>query len=252
VKIFRPKNHRSRSSRLQTVLVEASPLRKFDPRLKMAIGICASLAVMLPLPRLLLFMLLYILVLAWARLLPAAARQIWRIKWVLLVLFALDTWLIGLDLAVVVCLRLVLLAGVFTLLVSTTTPGEFSLALEALRLPYRYSFSLGLAFQSLSLLDEEWRAIQEAQRSRGILSWDGTLPPLSAWREAIRQVASLAALTVPAVVLTTRRAWSITEAAYARGFDSPHRQPYRRLHLQAKDWAAFALTAIVMLALFLT
>ena len=29
--------------------------------------------------------------------------------------------------------------------------------------------------------------------------------------------------TVPAVVLTTRRAWALTEAAHARGLDSPYK-----------------------------
>ena len=90
-------------------------------------------------------------------------------RWILLVLFAVDWWLVGLDLAAIITLRLILLAGVFALLFSTTTITEFRLALERLRLPYRYAFSLGLAFQSLSLLDDEWRAIREAQKVRGVL-----------------------------------------------------------------------------------
>ncbi len=75
-------------------------------------------------------------------------------------------WLISLELAVTVTLRIAMLAGVFTLLFATTTPAEFTLALENLGLPYRYAFSLGLAFQSLTLLEEEWNGILEAQRSR--------------------------------------------------------------------------------------
>jgi energy-coupling factor transporter transmembrane protein EcfT len=50
------------------------------------------------------------------------------------------------------------------------------------------------------------------------------------------RVQELVALTVPAVVLTAKRAWGITEAAYARGFDSPHRRPYRQLALCRLDW----------------
>ena len=151
-------------------------------------------------------------------------------RWLLVMLFILDVWLIDLELAVAVTLRLVLLAGVFSLLVATTTPREFSLALECLRLPYRYAFSLGLAFQSLGLMDEEWRMIEEAQRARGV--W----PSGKDWRQLLRQTRNLVAFTVPAIVLTTKRAWMITEAAYARGFRLAPPAPLQRLSLKARDW----------------
>ena len=222
-------------------LVDASPLRRFDPRAKLALSLCASLMVMLPLERLALFSLLYILLLVWARLLAPAAAQVWRMRWILLVLFTVDWWLVGLDLAVIITLRLALLAGVFALLFSTTTITEFRLALERLRLPYRYAFSLSLAFQSLSLLDDEWRAIREAQQVRG------ALPEIRGYRSLVRQARNLVSLTVPAVVLTTRRAWAITEAAYARGFDSPRRLPYHSLVMQLHDWVLIIVSILVVL-----
>jgi energy-coupling factor transport system permease protein len=228
------------------ILVENSPLRRVDPRVKLAMASCASLAVMLPLERLAIFLTGYFLLLAWARLLSLTARQVWRIKTLLLFLFVLDILLIDLELAIVVTLRLVLLAGVFTLLVATTTPNELSLALEKMRLSYRYAFSMGLAFQSLNLLDDEWRLIQEAQRARGVF------PALSTsnWRQIIASVRDLVALTVPAIVMTTKRAWSITEAAYARGFDSPERRPARSLRMGALDWLYLAITLGVTTLLF--
>ncbi len=226
-----------RSQRL--ALVDDSPLRRFDPRAKLALSLCASLMVMLPLEKLAIFCLLYLLLLTWARLLVPAATQVWRMRWILLVLFAVDWWLVGLDLAAIITLRLVLLAGVFALLFSTTTITEFRLALERLRLPYRYAFSLGLAFQSLSLLDDEWRAIREAQKVRGVLL------DIRGFRTLLRQARDLVSLTVPAVVLTTRRAWAITEAAYARGFDSPRRQPYHVLGMKFQDWAMIFVSLLI-------
>jgi energy-coupling factor transporter transmembrane protein EcfT len=210
----------------------------------LALSLCASLAVMLPVERILAFMSLYILLLVWARLLSEAAQQVWRLKWVLIILFILDWVLVGPDLAVIITLRIVLLAGAFAIFVRTTTPGEFRLALEWLHVPYAYAFSVSLAFQSVGLLDEEWRAIREAQRARGAWSfeWNG-------WRQAISQVGELVALTVPAIVLTTKRAWALTEAAYARGFDSPHRRPYRRLRMQRVDWLLLAATVLVSIVL---
>lgn len=221
-------------------LAEHSPLRRADPRSKLALCLGASLAVMLPLERLALFMGLYVLFLAWARLLPAAARQVWRLKWLLLALFVVDWLVVSLDLAAVVTLRVVLLTGILALVVSTTTPDELRLALERLHVPYRYAFSISLAFQSVNLLSQEWRAIYEAQRSRGALAG-----PAHAWQRVFR-LRNWLALTVPAIVLTTRRAWSITEAACARGFDSPHRRPYRRLAMGWLDWLLVGGTAATL------
>ncbi len=222
---------RSRDRALAIALVDESPLRAVDPRTKLALCLCLSLTVMLPTEKLAVAMIAYALLLTWARLLLVAGRQLWRMKWVLLVLFVGDWVLVSLDLAMAVTLRVSLLAGAFALFFATTTPGELRLALAWLRVPYRYAFSLSLAFQSLDLLDQEWRAIREAQRVRGI--WR----QMRGWRALVAQTRDLVALAVPAVVMTTRRAWAITEAAYARGFDSPQRRPYRALRMCGKDWA---------------
>jgi energy-coupling factor transporter transmembrane protein EcfT len=216
-------------------LVASSPLRRADPRTKLALSLGVSLATMLPLERLAAALGLYALLLGWARLWQPAARQIWRLKWVLGLLFLLDWLLISLDLAVIVTMRLILLAGAFTLFFATTTPDEMRLALEWMGVPYRYAFSLSLAFQSINVLDEEWRAIREAQRSRG--AW----APLSSWKKLPGYVRELVALGVPAIVMTAKRAWAMTEAAYARGFDSPHRRPYHRLAMGRLDWLLLGL-----------
>jgi energy-coupling factor transporter transmembrane protein EcfT len=226
-------------------LVESSPLRRADPRTKLALSLCASLAVMLSLEKLAVFMGLYLLLLLWARLLPEAARQVWRLKWVLIVLFAVDWLFVSLDLAVIITLRLILLAGAFALFFATTTPSELRLALEWLRVPYRYAFSTSLAFQSVGLLDDEWRAIREAQQARG--AWSQP----TGWRDVAARVRDLVALAVPAVVLTTKHAWAMTEAAYARGFDSPHRRPYRHLAMGWLDWLLLAGAAAVAAILVL-
>ena len=194
---------------------------------------------MMPPARMGMFIALYVLVLLWARLLPVALRQIWRLKMLLLALFLVDWLVIGADLAVVIVLRVLLLAGVFTFFVSTTTPNELRLALERLHVPYRYAFSLSLAFQSIGLLQQEWHAIREAQIARGAWQTGPRRPRLPGLRDYV-------ALTVPAIVLTTRRAWSMTEAAYARGFDAPHRRTYRTLTMRRKDWALVIIPMLIV------
>ncbi|HOA25659.1 MAG TPA: energy-coupling factor transporter transmembrane component T [Aggregatilineales bacterium] len=225
------KRRRTTPGAWQVDLIESSPLRPVDPRTKLALSLSASLAVMLPLTQLVVAILIYIAFMGWARVLKVAARQVWGLKWLLLGLFVIDWIFVSLELAVSITLRLSLLASTFSMFFATTTPAELRLALEWMRVPYRYAFSLSLAFQSLSLLDEEWRTIREAQQARG--AWQ----PPTGWRKLRQNISDMIALSVPAIVLVTKRAWAMTEAAYARGFDAPHRRPYRELSLKPFDWA---------------
>lgn len=228
----------------QLALVEDSPLRHADPRTKLFLSLTVSLVVMTSIERLLIFLGVYVLFLLWARLLIPTLQHIWRLKWVLILLFLFDWWIISLDHAMLICLRLILLTGVFALFFSTTNTRELGLALEKLRVPYRYAFSLSLAFQSLGLLDDEWRAIREAQASRG------ALPNVSSFWKFFANVGDLISLTVPAIVLTTKRAWAITEASYARGFDSPHRVSYHSLSFTRLDFLLLTGTIILLTLLF--
>jgi len=229
---------------MELALVEGSPLRSADPRTKLFISVAVSFVVMMPLDRLLIFIAGYFLFLFWGRLLVSASKQIWRLKWFLLLLFLLDWWLIDLSHAAIICARLILITGVFTLFFSTTTTRELGLALEKLRIPYRYAFSLSLAFQSLGYFDDEWRAIREAQASRGAIQ------NMTSFRKTLSQLSNLVALTIPAIVLTTKRAWANTEAAYARGFDSPKRNSYYTLNFTRFDGILFVGTILVLLVTF--
>jgi energy-coupling factor transport system permease protein len=232
----------------QPQLIAESPLRQADPRVRLILSMGASLTIMLPLERLLLFLAFYAGLLLWGRLMRPVIQQLWRLKWVLLFLFIVDWLVVDLNLAVMVTLRVILLSSAFVFLVYTTTPGELRLVLEWLRLPTRYAFSLSLAFQSVNLLAGEWRAIREAQQARGAwrpFEWTG-------WRSLPAQIRELVALTVPAIVLTTKRAWAMTEAAHARGFDAPHRRLYYQLAMGWRDWLLLAVvTAVFVIFLFL-
>lgn len=212
-------------------MVPESPLRNVDPRAKLAICLLVALSVMLPLERLAIFWLLFTASMIAARLGEEMLFQIQRIAWILIILFILDWIAIGPDFALLITLRFTLVVSAFTIFFATTSPEEFRLALERLGFPYAYAFSLSLAFLSVSLMIEEWHNILEAQRSRG--AWQ----EIKGLRRIGDQLNNLVALGVPAVVLTVKRAWTFTEAAYTRGFDSPHRRPYRELVMRRVDWA---------------
>lgn len=224
-------------------LIHESPLREFDPRTKLALSLSTSLAVMLPLEQLAIATLFYLVLLAWAKVLRPAAQQIWRLKWLLIGLFLIDWVVVSLELAASVTIRIGLLASTFSLFFATTTPAEFRLALESLGFPYRYAFSLSLAFQNLSDFDRETKLIREAQRSRG--AW---VPP-DGWKKILQFTQDLISLTVPAIVMTTKRAWTMTEAAYARGFNSPKRTPYQKLAMKGKDWGLLIIAFSIGVAL---
>ncbi|MEJ2757636.1 MAG: energy-coupling factor transporter transmembrane component T [Anaerolineales bacterium] len=202
---------RKRPPSWEMPLIHASPLREFDPRTKLALSLSTSLAVMLPLKQLAIATLCYV----------------------------------SLELATSVTIRISLLASTFSLFFATTTPAEFRLALESLGFPYRYAFSLSLAFQNLTEFDRETNLIREAQRSRG--AWT----PPDGWKKIIKFTQDLISLTVPAVVMTTKRAWTMTEAAYARGFNSPKRKPYQKLAMKNKDWILLAIAVSFGIALII-
>ena len=212
-------------------LVPESPLCQIDPRVKLAICLLVALSVMLPLERLAIFWLSFTISMIAVKLGGEMLYQIRRIAVFLVILFILDWVTIGLDFALLITLRFTLVVSAFTIFFATTTPEEFRLALERLGFPYAYAFSLSLAFLSVSIMVEEWNNILEAQRSRGV--W----PEKQGLRKIGDQLNSLVALGVPAIVLTVKRAWTFTEAAYTRGFDSPHRHPYRELEMRRIDWS---------------
>ncbi|NLW73166.1 MAG: energy-coupling factor transporter transmembrane protein EcfT [Chloroflexi bacterium] len=222
---------------ISTDLEETSPLRKFDPRTKLFLSLCASVVVMLPLQRLFIFLGLYIIFIIWARLFSHFLKQMDKIKWILIILFLVDWLVVSLQLAAEVTLRLSVLTSVFTVLFATTTPSELGLALESLGFPYRFAFSINLAFQSLGMLEQEWQAIWEAQKSRGVLF------DIMNFRTLFTKVGDLVSLTVPAIVLATKHAWVITESATARGFDSPMRKPFHQLSYSACDWVVSIISA---------
>lgn len=145
-----------------------------------------------------------------------------------------------------IVLRIVTAASAFFLLTLTTTPEELCNALSWYRLPYRFAFAIALAFRHVSLTIEQLRLVRESHRLRGLSLAPSSRSPkaLLAWAR------SSAGLLVPVFVMTTRRAWEITEAASARGFDSPDRSVRRKLRFKATDLAVGAVCVLFLVSLF--
>jgi len=213
-------------------VAEDSFLRAIDPRTKLAIALLASFALMLELPALAIFSLAFAALIGFARIAPYAWAQIRRIRWLLVILFALDWFLVSPRAAIEVTLRLALLVSAFQLLTATTHPEELRRALERLGLPEPIALSLAVAQRTLADLALEFRRIVDAQRARGI---DFVSGPRHGrlrrwWSQSI-------AVAVPAVVMATKRAWSAHEAAAVRGFGAPRRRGAPSSALPGRDRA---------------
>jgi len=227
-------------------VAEHSFLRRADPRTKLLVSVAASAGLMLPLPQLAAIFAGYFILITAAGLGRDMVVSLRRTAVFLIVLCAVDWLCVGFDFAVLVALRLVLLVTSFTVFFATTTPDELQAALEYIRVPARLAFTFATAYRFVALFGTEWRGIVEAQRARGIvlpaLGWRG-------WHEPRQQLTKAVGLVVPAVVLATQRAWSINEAAAARGFDSPHRSSSRRLRLTRLDHVLLTATVGLWVAL---
>jgi energy-coupling factor transporter transmembrane protein EcfT len=219
-----------------------SVLRRVDARTKLALGLAASAAVMLPLAPLAVFTAAFAVLIECAGLRRPALAQLRRVALLLALLFALDWAVVGPAFALLISLRVALLVSAFTVLVSTTTADELRAALERLGLPARLAFALASAYRAVAELEHDWRGIVEAQRARGL----PVGPSAGDWRQRLR---AAVALVVPAIVLATQRAWLLTEAAAVRGLDSPRRHPHGLRPLARLDQALLAATAVLLFGL---
>jgi energy-coupling factor transporter transmembrane protein EcfT len=219
-------------------------LRRVDPRTKLFLCAATSAAVMLPLAHLAAVMAGYFLLILAARIERQALAQLRRAAVLLTLLFLADWLWIGLGFAALIAARLTLLIIGFSLFFATTTPDELQAALEQMRVPTRLAFAFAAAYRFLGLLGSEWQEIVEAQQARGIVF------RAPSWRAPRQSLAWATAIIVPAVVLATQRAWSITEAAAARGFESPSRRCSRRLRFSRVDQLLVTAAVGVIACLF--
>jgi energy-coupling factor transporter transmembrane protein EcfT len=226
-------------------LIETSPLRYADPRAKLALGIGASAAVALPLERLAVCCLGFALLVVAGGLTEPVAHRLSRATAFLAALFFIDALVLGLAFAALITLRLALLLSAFTLVLATTTSDELRAALERLMVPRRFAFTFATAFCSVAFFEDELRGILEAQRARGMFADPLHARPKS-WRARLE---ALVPLAVPAIVLATKRAWAIHEAAAARGFDHPDARCGQDLKFRALDYGLLGAPAALMVAL---
>jgi len=211
-----------------------SPLARLDARVRLLLCLTASLGILLPPPCLILLGAGMAVLLIWGKLIQVIARYVYKFVWLLLILVLVNTIMVNGTFALVFVLRLLLLAFSFIIFTETTSIEEIYLILRWLKCPYHLAFSFSVALQFMPVLSQEWHMVKEAQWIRGI-----HLQPAAGRtpRKIFTFLQGLLPFIIPVIVLTVKRAWNLTEAAYLRGIDAPFEAAVPSLCLQKRDYA---------------
>ncbi|MBN1355975.1 energy-coupling factor transporter transmembrane protein EcfT [bacterium] len=171
-----------------------------------------------------------------SRSLPA----MWKIKYLLLILFLFPTclWSIymdgtpvllhwgplqissrGLNYGIAMGFRLtgMLMAGL--ILLATTRVEDFTAGLNRLGIPYRMSFSLTLAFRLVPLFYDTFQTVVQAQQSRGFILNTGNI---------LQKIRRTLPVLIPVFVSGIRRTDQLAVALESKGFG--YRRERTRLH----------------------
>lgn len=123
----------------------------------------------------------------------------------------------GLLFGLVVCCRIAVPLMAFQYLFSTSTPNQIVLGLVRVGVPYKVAFLVSTTFRFVPFLLEEYSAIRNAQRLRGI-----DLDSLG----IVKKLAATARLLVPLLVNCLNKAQQLEIALQARGFTGDARRTY--------------------------
>ena len=140
----------------------------------------------------------------------------------------------------VVCCRLLVPLLAFAYLFSTSTPNEVVLGLVRIGVPYKVAFLVSTTFRFVPFLLEEFNAIRDAQRLRGI-DYDAL--------RLHRRLVALGRLLVPVLVNSLNKAQQLDIALQARGFTGAAERTY--LHPGRERMTAAERAALVALAVLL-
>lgn len=138
----------------------------------------------------------------------AAARQVWPLRWIVLLLLPFQWWTAGWRAAVVVVGTLIVAVAVAALVTLTTRVTDLLETLVRLLTPLRWvgvdperaGLGLALAVRAVPVIASMAHDVSEARRARGLER-------------------SVRALAVPLVVRTVRHAERTGDALLARGVD---------------------------------
>jgi len=149
----------------------------------------------------------------------------------------------GLVFGFAVCLKILSVVMMIPLLTMTTTLPKLMAGLAALKLPYKFIFTFGVAMRLVPLVTSTYFDIMASQRLRG--------HDLGEMNYFKRLVKGYVPLFIPLVLTMLRRTADMDIAIESRGFGAPEKRTYlEEMRPSRADIAALALALVVFGGIF--
>lgn len=143
----------------------------------------------------------------------------------------------GFETALLIALRLLVIAGVAAWFAGTTGAEEFEEALVRLRVPWTFAFLLSLTLRLVPEMRRRFTVIEEAQLSRG----------LELGGNPITRARSRIPMLLPFFAAVIRFGYDLSEALTARGFDSiESRTSLVQIQHRPADYGLYVLAVLVL------
>ena len=128
----------------------------------------------------------------------------------------------GFEVGVFMALRLFLILLVSLNFVASVKPSELVKGLEAFRIPYRAAFLLSLTLRHVYTIADDYRAIKEAQMSRGLELDKGSL---------LKRIKNYVPVMTPLLVRSIEKAEELALAMELKNFSFKRRRAAGKLKL---------------------
>jgi len=146
----------------------------------------------------------------------------------------------GVENAVALTLRFVVLVESFSVFFLTTSPDHLGLALEESRVPYEFAFAFTTAVRFVPVLAEEAQTIMDAQKARGLELEKGSL---------MKRIRNYVPVLIPLIVSAIRRSLELAEAMESRAWGATKKRTnLYALKLHRGDYALLAITIGILVA----
>ncbi|MEM3737610.1 MAG: energy-coupling factor transporter transmembrane component T [Candidatus Bathyarchaeia archaeon] len=146
-----------------------------------------------------------------------------------------------LETSAVMALKFIIIVGSFSIFLTSTSPDDFSVALQKIRIPFELCFAFTMAVRFVPLLAMETQFILDAQRARGLELDRGRF---------ISRVKNYVPVLFPLVANSIRRSWELAEVMEARGYGlSRRRTSLYELKFKNMDYLVSGLAIFAMVTL---
>lgn len=221
-------------------------LHKLDPRTKFIVILMYTIYVIFSpsyISQIVIISLSIVLALS-ARCLRNLLKSVLSVAPFFLMVLAVNYYFTRLDVmsALTPSLRILSLVTIFTLFFLTTSPDDFSTALDKSGLPLTITLSFSLALKFIPTMMQQIHEVTEAQIARGLKLDKGNV---------LGRIKNYIPILIPVIILSIKRSIEVAEALEVRGLDlKAKRRPIIEPKLGWRDYI-YLITNLVLIALLI-